>query len=57
MASKLRTLQTGDFGFSVVLTGVVGLPEMKSNEMMGVTEGHQGPVDFVLLLHDQRSRM
>ncbi len=54
MASKLRTLQTVDLGFLVVVTVVVGLPEIKDNEMMHVnvvTVGQQGSVDFVLVTY------
>jgi hypothetical protein len=34
MASKLRTLQTDDFGFTVVVAVEVGLPEMKGNKVV-----------------------
>ena len=54
MASKLRTLQTVDLGFLVVVTVVVGLPEIKDNEMMHVnvvTVGQQGSGDFVLVTY------
>ena len=46
MASKLRTLQTDDFGFAVVVTVEVGLPEMKGNKVV-----KSCGMDFVFAIH------